>query len=43
MKNNMVVALVILITAFVCFVIILIDGINFSREPELSKFKIKII
>lgn len=41
MKNNMVVALVILITAFVCFVIILIDGINFSKEPELSKFKIK--
>ena len=37
MKNNMVVALVILITAFVCFVIILIDGINSYETDAASK------
>ncbi len=32
---------IILILIFVSFLIIIIDGMNFSKEPELSKFKIK--
>ena len=37
----MIIIWVILILIFVSFLIIVIDGINFSKEPELSKFKIK--
>ena len=41
MKKRMIIIWVILILIFVSFLIIVIDGINFSKEPELSKFKIK--
>ena len=41
MKKRMIIIWVILILIFVSFLIIVIDGINFSKEPELSKFEIK--
>jgi len=41
MNKYLIVRLIVLIAALISFVVIFIDGTNFSKEIELSKFKIK--